>query len=494
MSNNRTTWLSRALATICVLAATVCSQQVGAQSGQWHASPPAAQGAGFSGWTNAVNQSPSNQTATPPRRTPLAWLIHNPDQTDGAPPYALTDQTGTVQRYVEPEPGIDLAAHVGQLVSVRNDTGNTLLASQLDLPQQRLMPMVGDPSAVSLASYTTATPARVSRSEVEQAQYVDNESDSVRLLPDDGVVTTGPPIGPGNVPPLQILGMGPDGYPCQPGMCGPSCGPEPCDSMQCGPGMMQPFGPCPQCGGYHDGPCRTAACDTNLASADTQSHLYGDVDFKFMRTRFSEDAVGKLSETYELAPRFILGVRNVGAVDGRIRFWDYDRATDILGGGAVRVKLDVFDLEAVHRFDGRRSTLDVAAGLRFANLKLTDPAGARSGTDTVGLTMAADGLTACHFLQCGYCAWAYGGRVSLLSGNWTGDDTSVFVDHPVADDNILVTELYAGAQIGRRYGNVDVHGRVVFEIQNWRSDVLAQDANLQSIGFLGPALQIGAEF
>ncbi len=108
--------------------------------------------------------------------------------------------------------------------------------------------------------------------------------------------------------------------------------------------------------------------------------------------------------------------------------------------------------------------------------------------------MAADGLTACHCLQNGYCAWAYGGRVSLLSGNWTGDDTSVFVDHPVADDNILVTELYAGAQIGRRCGNVDVHGRVVFEIQNWRSDVLAQDANLQSLGFLGPALQIGAEF
>jgi hypothetical protein len=494
MSNNRTTWLRRILATICLLAATVCTHQANAQSGQWRTPQPSAPNAQFGGWTNALNAAPASQSANPPRRAPLAWLIQNPDQTDGAPPYALTDQTGTVQRYVEPEPGIDLASHVGQLVSVRNDTGNTLLASQLDLPRQRLMPMVGDPNAVKLASYTSAAPGRPTRGEIEQAQYVDNESDSVRLLPDEGAVTTGPPIGPGNVPPLQILGMGPDGYPGQSGMCGPGCGPESCDSMQCGPGMMQPFGPCPQCGGYHDGPCRTAACDTNLAAADTQSHVYGDVDFKFMRTRFSEDTVGKLSETYELAPRFILGVRNLGAVDGRIRFWDYDRATEILGGGAVRVKLDVFDLEAVHRFEGRRSTLDVAAGLRFADLKLTDPAGARSGTDAVGLTVAADGLTACHCLQNGYCAWAYGGRVSLLSGNWTGDDTSVFVDHPVADDNILVTELYAGAQIGRRCGNVDVHGRVVFEIQNWRSDVLAQDANLQSLGFLGPALQIGAEF
>ena len=75
---------------------------------------------------------------------PLAYLIENPDQTDGAPPFALTDQTGTIQRYVEPVPGIDLAPYVGQVVVVRNDTGPTLLASQLELPPQPLYPMVGE--------------------------------------------------------------------------------------------------------------------------------------------------------------------------------------------------------------------------------------------------------------------------------------------------------------------------------------------------------------
>jgi len=41
---------------------------------------------------------------------------------------------------------------------------------------------------------------------------------------------------------------------------------------------------------------------------------------------------------------------------------------------------------------------------------------------------------------------------------------------------------------------VDIHARLLFEMQNWHSDVLAQDAGLESIGIFGPALQLGAEF
>src|SRR6476646_10190869 len=85
--------------------------------------------------STAVFQQPMNMPNMP-RRAPMARLIENPDQTDGAPPFALADQTGTVQRYVEPVPGIDLASHVGQLVVVRHDTGSTILASQLELPPQ----------------------------------------------------------------------------------------------------------------------------------------------------------------------------------------------------------------------------------------------------------------------------------------------------------------------------------------------------------------------
>src|SRR4051812_16232673 len=56
--------------------------------------------------STAVYQQPMNAPNIP-RRAPLARLIENPDQTDGAPPFALTDQTGTIQRYVEPVPGVD---------------------------------------------------------------------------------------------------------------------------------------------------------------------------------------------------------------------------------------------------------------------------------------------------------------------------------------------------------------------------------------------------
>lgn len=73
--------------------------------------------------------------ATPSRSTgQQALLIRNPDTSDGTPDFALADQFGQVQRYVEPSPGIDLDSYVGERVTVRSDTGTTLLASQLELP------------------------------------------------------------------------------------------------------------------------------------------------------------------------------------------------------------------------------------------------------------------------------------------------------------------------------------------------------------------------
>ena len=68
-------------------------------------------------------------------RAPMGLLIRNPNSaSDGTAPYAVADEFGRVQRFVEPSPGIDLASYVGERVRVRRDTGETLLASQLDLP------------------------------------------------------------------------------------------------------------------------------------------------------------------------------------------------------------------------------------------------------------------------------------------------------------------------------------------------------------------------
>src|SRR6476646_4821985 len=159
-----------------------------------------------------VSAAVYQQPMAMPRRAPMARLIQNPDQTDGAPPFALTDQTGTIQRYVEPVPGIELASHVGQVVTVRNDTGATLLASQLELPPPALRPMVGNPDD----RYATATDAAGSwrrasepAGAVQQVQYVDNDDSSVQLLPDDSSVMYPSDAATGGLMPLD--GMRPGG-------------------------------------------------------------------------------------------------------------------------------------------------------------------------------------------------------------------------------------------------------------------------------------------
>lgn len=97
----------------------------------------------IAGEAAAQNSSfaPSNQAwavgrPSAARRMPLARLIRNPDESEMAPKYALADQSGGVQRFVEAVPGIDLEPYVGYAVKVKHDTGRTLLASQLELPGQ----------------------------------------------------------------------------------------------------------------------------------------------------------------------------------------------------------------------------------------------------------------------------------------------------------------------------------------------------------------------
>ncbi len=85
---------------------------------------------------------PSARRPAPPRRRrPIASrraglrarLVDNPDTRDGSPRFALVDRYGGVLRYIEPVDAVDLDPHLGQMVTVRHDTGDILLASQLDL-------------------------------------------------------------------------------------------------------------------------------------------------------------------------------------------------------------------------------------------------------------------------------------------------------------------------------------------------------------------------
>jgi hypothetical protein len=477
--------------------------------------------------TNSASPAAYQQPAAIARRGPIARLVANPDQTDGAPPFALTDQSGTIQRYVEPVPGVDLRSYVGQVVVVRHDTGGTLLASQLELPQQPLRPLAMDANDDRYASAGSdvASGRRIpnlrrldsASGEIEQVQYAVNDDSSVQLLPDDLPMSNGNPaalsalmplegMGPGGGDPMYANQMGPpvmNGPPCGPAYgrgYGPGYGPQYAPMQYGSNGMpgypQQMIGPCPNCGdnrnGMGYGTDGAYPAGSNV-SQSTRPHFSADVELMLLRPQIAETAIGKLSEEYQFSPRFILGAQGVGNLDARVRYWHYDRTTDLLGTpDDIRLKFDVLDVEAVHRFAARRSELTLAAGVRLAGIHLTDIADFQSDADLIGITMAGDGLTPLGYFPGGHLGLVYGGRLSILGGNWRGDD-SQFVDGQQRNDNVLVHELYGGVEIARRVRAIDLHARLVFEMQNWKSDVLA-DRDFESIGFFGPGLELGADF
>ncbi len=83
-------------------------------------------------------------------------LVRNSEASDGTPPFALVDRYGGVLRYVEPVDSVDLQKYLGKAVSVRHDTGDTLLASQLALPRSR---RTVAPTGLNLAQHLEPIPA-----------------------------------------------------------------------------------------------------------------------------------------------------------------------------------------------------------------------------------------------------------------------------------------------------------------------------------------------
>jgi hypothetical protein len=248
---------------------------------------------------------------------------------------------------------------------------------------------------------------------------------------------------------------------------------------------------CPQCGQFH-GP---ASCDLSYDQPDFGGvRFYADFEINFLRLHMMEGAVGKLSENYEFSPRLTLGFDGTGIVDGRVRYWIYDRATNILSGGGVRVDFKVLDIEATHSFQAGRSEVALAVGLRMASLDLIDDDGDGVGNDLLGMTLAADALTPLCVLDEGAVSWVYGGRLSILGGDWHGSGSSDFLPAPLQDDNVMAEEIYVGVQFNTSYRDCDLVARLAFEIQNWHSDVLAQESGTDSIGFIGPGVHIGAAY
>jgi hypothetical protein len=236
--------------------------------------------------------------------------------------------------------------------------------------------------------------------------------------------------------------------------------------------------------------CGDSNCDQCCAEP-LSAVYYADVQLFFMRTHILESAIGKLSEKYELSPRFILGYEGAGGVGGRARYWTYGRWTPNLDGDAIRVDMDVIDLETTCRFRTSRTDLVIAGGIRWTDMDIAVNA-SEVENEMPGATVAADLRTAMCRDGCREWAAVGGARWSLLGGDWEGDSGG-FVD-PVRDDNVVVQELYGGFEYFRTCPNYDLYARLIFEIQNWHSDAAAQDAGADSIGFVGPGLEIGMMF
>ena len=453
-------------------------------------------------------------------RGPLARLVQNPDSSHGLPPFALTDQTGAIQRYVEPLPGINLAPYVGQVVTVRHDTGHTLLASQLELPPLPMVPLLGEATGSAPPSRTHNSPGAnllplLSSATVKPAQYVDDDDSTVQLLPDGEEIPFGERSAIINEmsPPTDASAMAPteEELPALPHYSPPG---NPGD-MSPGPMLSSPMGTapdvlnaypadvygmevCPDCGGYHLAPDCPPEFGMGYGPAfeskpSKPCSLFADVEINFLRTHVTHPA-GKLSEKYEFSPRVIVGFSDTEKLDGRVRYWNYGRDTRLLAGNAIRVDFDVLDLEGTHVFVGRRGHITLGAGFRLAGIDLIDIDGEIAGSDLIGMTLSAEGRAPLCVVRRGRISGVYGGRLSLLGGDWGGHPDNDFVGGLVQDDNVVVHELHAGFDYAFRYRDLDLHARLGVEMQNWHSDVLSQNAGADSIGFIGPGLQIGAEF
>jgi hypothetical protein len=477
------------------------SQQTFAQNASWKIAPYATAPAVVRVGNARMPVAGFAEPPQPERRGPLARLVRNPHSSSGLPPFALTDQAGNIQRYVEPVDSVDLEPYVNQVVIVRHDTGRTLLASQLELPSQPLLPLLGE----------TAAPQTAIGGPVQQVQFADNDDATVELLP-DGEPTSLESVGEarktdasanvessvdempqGHGTPMDPKAEPTEMLPGPPRMDGSF---DPADPNSPFTDDWDYIEPCPECGGNHV----TSECPPAFAH---QSHwtwagpnppparFFAEVEFNFFRTHLvaNENVVGKLSEQYEFSPRFSLGFRDTGKLDGRARYWRYDRDTRALAGGSVNVEFNVLDLEGIHVFLGRRSELQLASGLRLASINLAE-SGTTAGADLVGITLAADGRTYLCDLDEGLFTWTYGGRLAVLGGDWHGENGNAFVNSLTQDDNVIVHELYAGIDYAICYREFDFHSRLGFEMQNWHSDALASN----SIGIIGPSILIGAEF
>jgi hypothetical protein len=256
------------------------------------------------------------------------------------------------------------------------------------------------------------------------------------------------------------------------GSCG--CGSCGCGDSYCGKSY---------CGDYGDSGYQSNA-----------GMYYAEVQSMFLRAHVSDQVVGKLSEKYEYSPRFILGYEAPSGLGARARYWTYGRTTEILDSTVddIRFDFDVVDLEGTSRFCTSHADLVISGGFRWANVEITQDDDDDIDSSMPGITFAADLRSAiCRGCRTEWAA-VFGARWSLLGCDWEGDGNDFIQE--TRDDNVVAHEIYGGVEFLCHRCGYDLYARLIFEVQNWRSDALDTTSPVDSIGFVGPAVHAGLTF
>ncbi|MEM6798275.1 MAG: hypothetical protein AAF589_02060 [Planctomycetota bacterium] len=360
---------------------------------------------------------------------PLALLVRNPTAESGAPPFALADDQGRIQRFVEPTTSIPLDRFVGQVVRVNHDTGQTLLASQLDLP-------------------TTDSPPRVL---VLPVQHTSGEA-----LPEPIVLeeVVGEPEGP-LINGLQF----PDSL--QPA---PAATPSPAMSSSA-PAA------CVGCGAVVSGPYGQPTCGPNCPLAGVRWALpHGKLDFGvdalLLRTHDSAAANG--GEDFEFGTRWEVGFSPSWGKRVALRYLEYDTG---LAAGPMDVEL--LDLESQLWFPAGGAQIGIGGGLRWAEY---EEAGGLTYSDTIGPVVGVYGRAPAFW---------------NTDGIFTLRQSFQFGDAGAADRGTFgITELQFGLEHRRRIAAGEGFVRGFFETQYW-NDVGQTATDSTSRGLIGFGLGAG---
>lgn len=181
----------------------------------------------------------------------------------------------------------------------------------------------------------------------------------------------------------------------------------------------------------------------------------------------------------------------------RARFWHFDDNYVVSPQypRQLGIELDTLDFEATKQV----GDFAISGGIRVVDWRYTstlinppfiEPS-YRALDDSYGVTLAAEGNTALCAGESWRLAAVYGGRISLLTGEWHADPgfSQSLVGYGRDTQDIL--ECWTG--IEARYGCA--FARATLEMQRWQSNALQQDFTyFGALGLLGIGTTVGVTF